>query len=154
MQKLTGISSGQNNKSCRIIHNGSNKLVLHFYDFSTIFYAIYKNQQTHFTILVALLQGGPRKEKFPCNVAPGGGGRRGLGKFRRCAAGFRPGRAREGPTGHWHSVSWVGRGRGGSGGGAHRQPVAATAASRAVARLALAGAVKGVTGKERGGARV
>jgi hypothetical protein len=37
------------------------KLVLHISDFSVIFYAIYKNQQTHFTILVALLQGGPRK---------------------------------------------------------------------------------------------
>jgi hypothetical protein len=46
-------------------------LSLHFSDFSVIFYAIYKNKQTHFTILVALLQGGPRKEKFPCNVAPG-----------------------------------------------------------------------------------
>jgi hypothetical protein len=56
-------------------------LVLHFSDFSVIFYAIYKNQQTHFTIIVALLQGGPWKEKFLCNVAPGGGGRRGLGKF-------------------------------------------------------------------------
>jgi hypothetical protein len=26
MQKLTGISSGKNNKSCRIIHKGSNKI--------------------------------------------------------------------------------------------------------------------------------
>jgi hypothetical protein len=37
MQKLSGISSGKNNKSCRIIHNGSNKIgiafFLFFYDF-------------------------------------------------------------------------------------------------------------------------
>jgi hypothetical protein len=46
-------------------------LVLHFYDFSVNFYAIYKNQQTHFTILFALLQGGPRKERFLCNEVPG-----------------------------------------------------------------------------------
>jgi hypothetical protein len=47
MQKLTRNSSGKNNKSCRIIHNGSNKIVSHFSDFSTIFYAIYKNQPNH-----------------------------------------------------------------------------------------------------------
>jgi hypothetical protein len=49
------------------------KLVLHFSDFSVIFYAIYKNQKTHFTILVALLQGGPWKDLGFCNVAPGRG---------------------------------------------------------------------------------
>jgi hypothetical protein len=37
------------------------KLVLLFSDFSTIFYAIYKKQESHFTIGVTLLQGGPRK---------------------------------------------------------------------------------------------
>jgi hypothetical protein len=74
------------------------KLILHLSDFSVILYAIYKNQQTHFTILVALLQGGPRKEKFLCNVVPGDGGRRGLGKFRRCVAGVRPGRVGKGST--------------------------------------------------------
>jgi hypothetical protein len=94
-----------------------------------IFYAIYKNQQTHFTIIVALLQGGPWKEKILCNVAPGGGGRRGLGKFRRCLAGVRPGRVGERSTGHWHSVSGVGRGRGGSGGGVHRRPTVPAAAA-------------------------
>jgi hypothetical protein len=58
MQKLTGISSGKNNKSCSIIHNGSKKMVLHF---SVIFYAIYKNQEITFTIGVHLLQQGPGK---------------------------------------------------------------------------------------------
>jgi hypothetical protein len=33
MQKLTGISSGQNNKSCRIIHNGSSKIGFTFFLF-------------------------------------------------------------------------------------------------------------------------
>jgi hypothetical protein len=70
------------------------KLVLHFSDFPVIFYAIYKNQQTHFTILVALLQGGPRKDLGFCNVAPGAASRRGLAKFRRAAAGLGRGRAR------------------------------------------------------------
>jgi hypothetical protein len=102
-------------------------LVLHFSDFSVIFYAIYKNQQTHFTILVALLQGGPRKEMFLCNVVPGSGGRRGVAKFRRCLAGVGPGRVGERSTGHGHSVSGVGRGRGGSGRGAYRLPAAASA---------------------------
>jgi hypothetical protein len=59
------------------------KFVLHFYDFSVIFYAIYKNQQTHFTILVALLQGGPRKDPEFCNVAPGGAAGAGWAQFRR-----------------------------------------------------------------------
>jgi hypothetical protein len=118
-------------------------LILHFSDFSVIFYVIYKNQEITFTIGVHLLQQGPWKDFGFRNVVPGCGGRRGLGKFRRCVAGVRPGRAREGPTVHWCSVSWVGRGRGGSGGGAHRQPVApATAAGNAgdkVLRLWLEG---------------
>jgi hypothetical protein len=124
-------------------------LILHFSDFSVIFYAIYKNQQTHFTILVALLQGGPRKERFLCNVVPGSGGRRGVAKFRRGSPGFGRGRAVEGSMGHGRLVSLVGRGRGGSGGGAHRQPAAASAADRAAARVVLAGAGRGVAGKER-----
>jgi hypothetical protein len=53
------------------------KLVLHFFDFSVIFYAIYKKQEITLTIGVHLLQGGPRKETGFCNVAPGAAGRRG-----------------------------------------------------------------------------
>jgi hypothetical protein len=51
MQKLSGISSSKNNKSCRIIHNGSNKIGFVFSDFSMIFYAIYKIQPRHFYYL-------------------------------------------------------------------------------------------------------
>jgi hypothetical protein len=96
MQKLTGISSGKNNKSCGYFTTNPTKYVLHFSDFPVIFYAIYKNQQTHFTILVALLQGGPRKDLCFCNVVLGAAGRRGEAKFRRAAAGLGLGRAGEG----------------------------------------------------------
>jgi hypothetical protein len=50
MKKLKGINSGQNNKSCRIIHHEAKKLALDFSDFSVIFYAIDKNQPGGFTI--------------------------------------------------------------------------------------------------------
>jgi hypothetical protein len=50
------------------------KLVLHFSEFSSIFYAIYKNQQRHFTIEVSdfyqgpwTLRIGPQKNLNPCN---------------------------------------------------------------------------------------
>jgi hypothetical protein len=47
------------------------KLVLHFSDFSTIFYTSYKKQPKHFTIGVTTSQKDPRKD-FPfCNVDPG-----------------------------------------------------------------------------------
>jgi hypothetical protein len=59
MQKLSGISSGKNNKSCGIFITNPTKVVLHFYDFSMIFYAIYKNRETANTIEVLLLRGGP-----------------------------------------------------------------------------------------------
>jgi hypothetical protein len=35
-----------------------------------MFYTIYKNQGNHFTIGVTLLQGGPRKDPWLCNVVP------------------------------------------------------------------------------------
>jgi hypothetical protein len=70
MQNLSGTSSGKNNKSCSIFHNESNKISFAFFDVSTIFYAIYKKQQNHFTIGVTLSQLGPRKDLLFCNVAP------------------------------------------------------------------------------------
>jgi hypothetical protein len=76
------------------------KMVLHFSDFSVIFYAIYKNQEITFTIGVHLLQQGPWKEMFLCNVAPGRPGSGGPAKFRRAAAGLGQGRAWGGPRGH------------------------------------------------------
>jgi hypothetical protein len=58
------------------------KLVLHFSDFSMMFYAIYKKQPNGFTIGVILLQGGPRIDLGFCNVVLGVAGRRGGVKFR------------------------------------------------------------------------
>jgi hypothetical protein len=92
VQKLSGISSCKNNKSCRIFHHESKKMVLRFSDFSTIFYAIYKKQESHFTIGVTLLQGGPQKESFSCNVVPGGGRPARLGQFRRGSSPAWPGK--------------------------------------------------------------
>jgi hypothetical protein len=45
------------------------------------------------------LQQGPWEDFCFRNVVPGRGGRRGVAKFRRCAAGFRPGRVGEGSRG-------------------------------------------------------
>jgi hypothetical protein len=49
------------------------KLVSHFFEFSVIFYAIYKIQQFGSTIGVTFLQLGPWKVSLLCNVAPRGG---------------------------------------------------------------------------------
>jgi hypothetical protein len=89
------------------------KSVLHFSDFSMIFYAIYKKQQNHFTIGVTLSQLGPQKDSFLCNVAPGAAGRRGLGKFRRARHRHGRGMAGEGSKGCYGPI-WFGFGsRGG-----------------------------------------
>jgi hypothetical protein len=68
MQKLSGTSLGKNNKGCGIFYHESKKNKFVFFWFSAIFYAIYKNQQRHFTISVTNLQAGPRKEFLLCNV--------------------------------------------------------------------------------------
>jgi hypothetical protein len=72
------------------------KLVLHFSDFSVIFYAIYKKQEINLTIGVHLLQRGPSKDFCVCNVAPRRGGRRGWAKSGELAAGLGRGRMGEG----------------------------------------------------------
>jgi hypothetical protein len=76
-------------------------LVLHFSDFSTSFYVIYKNKENCNTIGDILLQGGPRKDLLFCNVVPGRGAAAVPVKFRRGLAGVRPGRVGERSTGHW-----------------------------------------------------
>jgi hypothetical protein len=72
------------------------KLFLHFFDFSTILYRFYKKQESHFTIGVTLLQEGPWKDFWVCNVAPRRGGRRGWAKSGELAAGLGRGRTGEG----------------------------------------------------------
>jgi hypothetical protein len=71
MQKLSGISLGKNNKSCGIFHREPNKIGFAFFYFPMIFYAIYKKQESNFTIWVILSQWGPWKDSFFCNVVPG-----------------------------------------------------------------------------------
>jgi hypothetical protein len=61
MQKLSGTSSGKNNKSCGTFHRESNKIGFALSDFSMSIYPIYKNQQKHFTISDSFLQQGPWK---------------------------------------------------------------------------------------------
>jgi hypothetical protein len=68
------------------------KLGLHFADFSVIFYAIYKNQENHFTIGVTQLQEGPRNCCFAMWPL-GAAGRCGWGKFLRGSPEFGRGRA-------------------------------------------------------------
>jgi hypothetical protein len=48
MQKLTGISSGQNNKSCRIIHHESNKIGFTFFRFFCDFLRNLQESGNHF----------------------------------------------------------------------------------------------------------
>jgi hypothetical protein len=94
-----------------------------------IFYAIYKNQETHFTILVALLQGGPQKDLGFCNVAPGAAGRRGEAKFRRAAGRGRPGAGGGWPADSYGSIPGFAWGWG-AGVHARRSPTAVAAGPR------------------------
>jgi hypothetical protein len=150
MQQLSVTSSGKNNKSCRIFHIETKKLGLHFSEFSTIFYAIYKILQNSNTIGDPLLHRGPWNfsaiHKYalgshlgpwnysrPRNWVPGtnggdgspesggAGGVFGLGKvWRRCRA-------------HLNSVCGQGKERGGSREGARRRPAAVAAGAGAPA---------------------
>jgi hypothetical protein len=53
MQKLTGISSGKNNKSCRIFHNESKKIGFEFF---WIFFDFLRNlQETAKALLLIVL---------------------------------------------------------------------------------------------------
>jgi hypothetical protein len=83
MLKLSGNSSGKNNKSYRIFHTNPTKLGLHFSDLSTIFYEFSNMQQFTTTIGDGVLHRGPWKESKPCNVAPGVRRPARVTKFRR-----------------------------------------------------------------------
>jgi hypothetical protein len=48
MRKLTGISSGENNKSCRVTHRGSNKIGFTFFWFFCDFLCNLKESGNHF----------------------------------------------------------------------------------------------------------
>jgi hypothetical protein len=138
MQKLTRISSDQNNKSCRIIHNGSNKIGFAFSDLSVIFYEIYKIQQKHLYYLRIVLQQGPWRflfsyrnalalrispweERGPRNAAPGRPVGAAPAKFRPGRRRAGRGRARGGVVGVLGPIWGVGPGEGATGGGRRRR---------------------------------
>jgi hypothetical protein len=107
------------------------KLVLHFSEFSTIFYAFYKFQQNGYTIEDVTLRRGPRKHLGPRNWVPRLTGRRAHRKSG--GSGGAPGRGngRGGPQAHlgrvgarrlgeegtdgWRAAMAGSDGRGGSG---------------------------------------
>jgi hypothetical protein len=93
MQKLTGISSGKNNKSCGIIHNEPKKIVLHFSGFSTIFYAIYKKQPKHIYHLSYPFAGRPSERSLALQCGPWAAGQR---RSSQILANRRPGPAEHG----------------------------------------------------------
>jgi hypothetical protein len=88
MQKLSGISSGKNNKSCRIFHSESNKVGCAFFLFCYYFIWILQESAkwlyylrcgfavNHLDFLqihnrALLLRISPQKFSLPRNVAPG-----------------------------------------------------------------------------------
>jgi hypothetical protein len=124
MQNLTGTSSGNNNKSCRIIHNGSNKIgfafLWFFYNFIRVFKVSANLEETDLWTDPRISQTGPREENLDCNWVPGamaGGGSsipvRGrlgsAGKWRGSAQGLTYDRFRglDGSEGVWRGGSAV-----------------------------------------------
>jgi hypothetical protein len=78
MQKLTGISSGQNNKSCRIFHNGSNKIGFAFFCFFCDFLRNLQETGKWQTLLeLPFCKKDPGKIFGFAMSSPGRGGRRG-----------------------------------------------------------------------------
>jgi hypothetical protein len=130
------------------------KLDLQFSEVSTVFYAIYKNQQNCNTIEDVVLRRGPfnfskshtsalrshktpRKDLGACNGVPGRGRRR--ARRNSGSSGGSPGRGTTEGRAHAHlgpgcSCSWGGKL---AGVGNRRRPAAVTAAARAPARLRL-----------------
>jgi hypothetical protein len=104
------------------------ELVLHFSEFSTIFYTFYNFLQKCNTIEDELLRRGPCTESGPRNWVPRPWEAAALAEFRR--AGRTPGRGGGGARSPAHLVRGGERGSSGdsSGGGARRRPAVAPAA--------------------------
>jgi hypothetical protein len=105
------------------------KLILHFSEFSTIFYVFYKFQQNGYTIEDALLRLGPWKDLGPRNWVPILTGRR--ARQNSGGSGSAPGRVKVRGRVHAH-LGWVGglgSGRGVTGVGARRWPAVAARGS-------------------------
>jgi hypothetical protein len=67
------------------------KFVLHFYDFSMIFYAIYKKLGNSLYYFSCTFAAGTWKELWLCNVVPGGGRSVRAARFRRARRRAWPG---------------------------------------------------------------
>jgi hypothetical protein len=130
------------------------KLSLHFSEFSTIFYGIYKIQPKVKHYLRTNFHRGPWKflqihnhtltlHKTPPEIsqtlqcsprAPAGGG---PAKFRRTGGRDRPGAGGERPSGPWDSIPVLGLGRGTTGGRGRRSGAVTATRATAPARLHL-----------------
>jgi hypothetical protein len=106
------------------------KLVLHFSEFPTIFYAFYKSLQKEYTIEDASLRLGPWKEIGTRNWVPRPWEAAAPAKFRW--AGRAPGRGSGNARPHAHLGPEGGRnwGRAAAGAGARRWPAVAAAAAQ------------------------
>jgi hypothetical protein len=136
MQKQKGISSDQNNKSCSIIHNGSNKIGFTFFWIFCDFLRNLQGSAIQFNYLSYLLQKGPRKETKACNVAPTAAGRCGFCNSGEAGGVLARGRGGGGSRGVLGLV-WAGVGGGETAGGSGpRLPAAAAAGAAAPAQQA------------------
>jgi hypothetical protein len=127
MQKLTGISSGQNNKSCRIFHHEPNKTGFPFFRF---FYDFIRNLQesgNHFYYFSCAFAAGTLERKFSLQCGPGRGWPARVGQIPARFAGVWPGKGRGMARGSPRvnlSRSWGWEGSGGSAdGGGRRLPL-------------------------------
>jgi hypothetical protein len=100
MQKLSRISSGKNNKSCRIFHRESKKISFAFFRF---FYDFLRNLQETGKSLYYWsypFAGKPSERICLLQCGPWAAGRRGLLDSGELAAGLGQGRAGEESMGH------------------------------------------------------
>jgi hypothetical protein len=105
------------------------KLVLHIYDFSVIFYAIYKKQESHFYYLSYPFAGRPSERNFVLQCGPGRPGSGGPAKFRPTAGWGRPGTGGGGSLGPRGPIPGLSCGGERAGEGRRRRPGTVTAAA-------------------------
>jgi hypothetical protein len=106
------------------------KLVWHFSEISTIFYAFYKFLQKGCTIEYVSLRLGPWKDSGPCNWVPRPTGRRARRKSGSSSGALGRGIARGQVQAHLGWVDSLGSGEGVVGVRVRRWPAAAAAAAR------------------------
>jgi hypothetical protein len=113
------------------------KLVLHFSEFSMIFYAFYKFQQNGCTIEDVTLRRGPRKDLGPRNWVLRPTGRRARRKSGSSSGAPGRGKGRGGPQAHLGRVGARRLGGEGTNGGVRRWPAATAAAARAAEKFGV-----------------